>query len=122
MATLDEQLRKAEERLNQLKAKQAEQLARKRKEAKRKQDKALLSWGRALEHHLKTETDGGRRDETLAFIRSIVDGAFPKESQPDRQQAMVYLDHLAGTLEPLKQDAHVSESRGITGERLSQSA
>jgi hypothetical protein len=110
MATLDDQLRKAEEKLKQLKAKQAEQLARKRKDAKQKQDKALLSWGRALDHHLKSKIDTAKRDETLVFIRSIIDGAFPEEKQPDRQHAMQYIDHLADTLESLEQGVQTPAS------------
>ena len=110
MATLEDQLRKTEERLKQLKAKQADQQVRKRKEAKRKQDRALLSWGRALDHHLKSETDGAKRDETLAFIRSIIEEAFPGENQPDRQCAMEYFDHLDGTLEPVAEVTQAPDS------------
>jgi len=112
MALLAEQLRKAEERLKQLKAKQAKQEAQKRKEAKRKRDRALLSWGRALEHHLKDETDTAKCNETLAFIRLIIDAAFPKEKQPDRQYAMAHVDHLAESLEPLSAEPEAAEKTG----------
>jgi hypothetical protein len=109
MATIEEQLRKLDEKRAQLKAKQAEKQARERKEALRKEDRGLLACARAFKIKFKNETDGAKRDKALALIRSTIDEAFPKENQADRKYAMDYIDHLAGVLEPLSVESEVTK-------------
>ena len=101
MATLDEQLQAAEERVAQLKARQRDREARQRKVERKERDRGLVLWGASIEYAIKHANDQDKRDKLIEFVGTRIAQAFSGQNQRDKDAARGYLDRLIASLPPV---------------------
>ena len=101
MATLDEQLEAAQEKVAQLKARQRDREARQRQVERKERDRGLVLWGASMEYSIKHAADQGKRDKLIEFVGTRIAQAFSGRNQRDKDAARGYLDRLVASLKPL---------------------
>jgi len=101
MATLDEQLEAAQEKVAQLKARQRDRDARRRQVERKERDRGLVLWGASMEYAIKHATDTDKRDKLIEFVGTRIAQAFSGRNQRDKDAARAYLDRVVAALPPL---------------------
>jgi len=101
MATLDEQLAAAEEKVSQLKARQRDREARQRRVERKERDRGLVLWGASMEYAIKHSTDQDKRNKLIEFVGTRIAQAFAGKNQRDKEAARGYLDLVIAALPPL---------------------
>lgn len=98
MATLDEQLAAAEQKVEQLKARQRDREARQRKQHNAKRDRAMILWGAAIEWRIKNAQSAAHQAKLIADMRTRIETAWAGGRRRDRDAAIAYLDGLVESL------------------------
>ena len=111
MTTLAEQLAAAEERVEQLRARQRDREARARKQQDARRNRAMVLWGVSDEYGIKHAQSADQRARLIADMRARIEVAWAGRNRRDRDAAIAYLEGLIASLPPLDTPA---ESTPIT--------